>query len=105
MDGKRIEQPLTVRMDPRVKTPAAGLAEQFKLSMLCYDGVMECEPRSRNWARSRKQLEDRKAKAADWSTTIDAIDAKLTWLSKGQRVAKGNPQPPTAGGKPGPGRR
>jgi hypothetical protein len=33
VDGKRYEQPLTVRMDPRVKTQAAGLTEQFTLSM------------------------------------------------------------------------
>jgi hypothetical protein len=33
VDGQRFEQPLTVRMDPRVKTTPAGLAQQFALSM------------------------------------------------------------------------
>ena len=32
VDGKTLEQPLTVRMDPRVKTTAAQLREQFRLS-------------------------------------------------------------------------
>ena len=39
--GKSIEQPLVVKMDPRVTTPAAGLKQQFELSMQCYDGMDE----------------------------------------------------------------
>jgi hypothetical protein len=31
--GKTLTQPLSIRMDPRVKTPAAGLKTQFDLSM------------------------------------------------------------------------
>ena len=30
--GRSLTQPLTIRMDPRVKTPAAGLAQQFALA-------------------------------------------------------------------------
>jgi hypothetical protein len=33
VDGKTFVQPLTVKMDPRVKTPWAGLTQQFTLSM------------------------------------------------------------------------
>src|SRR5262249_4408605 len=33
--GKSYEQPLTVKMDPRVRTPAEGLARQFELSQQC----------------------------------------------------------------------
>ena len=33
VDGKSYEQPLTVRMDPRVKTPLSALTQQFALSM------------------------------------------------------------------------
>jgi len=36
VDGKTSTQPLTVAMDPRVKTPPAGLEEQFRLSMKAY---------------------------------------------------------------------
>src|SRR5262249_29614172 len=32
VNGKAYTQPLAVKMDPRVKTPAAALAQQFKLS-------------------------------------------------------------------------
>ena len=36
VDGKSSTQPLVVKMDPRVKTSAEGLAEQFRLSMQVY---------------------------------------------------------------------
>jgi photosystem II stability/assembly factor-like uncharacterized protein len=36
VDGKTSTQPLIVAMDPRVKTPRAGLEEQFHLSMQVY---------------------------------------------------------------------
>src|SRR5205807_2911150 len=36
VNGKSYSQPLTVQMDPRVKTPNAGLAQQFKLSQQVY---------------------------------------------------------------------
>jgi hypothetical protein len=37
VDGKSYTQPMTVKMDPRVTTPASALEEQFKLSMRVYD--------------------------------------------------------------------
>ena len=36
VNGKTYNQPLTVRMDPRVKIPTAGLAQQFTLSWELY---------------------------------------------------------------------
>jgi photosystem II stability/assembly factor-like uncharacterized protein len=39
VDGKPSTQPLRVVMDPRVKTPREGLAEQFRLSKEMYDGT------------------------------------------------------------------
>ncbi|MGB9122533.1 MAG: glycoside hydrolase, partial [Candidatus Angelobacter sp.] len=35
-NGKSYSQPLTIKMDPRVKTPLAGLQQQFKLSTDLY---------------------------------------------------------------------
>ena len=42
--GHTYSQPLVLRMDPRVKTPAAGLAEQFRLSMGMYHGLQRLQP-------------------------------------------------------------
>ena len=39
VSGHSTTQPLTVKMDPRVKTPAAALAQQFTLSKQLYDQV------------------------------------------------------------------
>jgi hypothetical protein len=75
-----VEQPLVVKMDPRVTTPAAGLAQQFKLSMLCYEGMAEARATIAQVRAVRKQLEDRKAKAAELVAALDALDAKLTGL-------------------------
>ena len=40
VDGKSVTQPLTVRMDPRVKTPNEGLQQQFTLSKQMYDDAV-----------------------------------------------------------------
>ncbi|HEY5085749.1 MAG TPA: hypothetical protein VII66_00185, partial [Gemmatimonadaceae bacterium] len=39
VSGKSYTQPLTLRLDPRVKTPAAGLAQLATLSREMYDGA------------------------------------------------------------------
>jgi photosystem II stability/assembly factor-like uncharacterized protein len=39
--GKGYTEPLTVKMDPRVKTPAEGLARMFQVSMQCYEGLKQ----------------------------------------------------------------
>ena len=38
-DGKRLSQPIEIRMDPRIKSPKEGLKQQFDLSMQCYNGL------------------------------------------------------------------
>jgi hypothetical protein len=39
VNGRSVTQALTVRMDPRVKTPASDLTQQFTLSKKMYDGM------------------------------------------------------------------
>ena len=41
VDGQVLEQPLRVKMDPRVKTGLIGLRQQFTLSKEMYDGIAE----------------------------------------------------------------
>jgi photosystem II stability/assembly factor-like uncharacterized protein len=43
-NGKSYTQPLTVRMDPRVKTPVADLQLQFTLAKQMYDGAATLAP-------------------------------------------------------------
>ncbi|MBK7513013.1 MAG: glycoside hydrolase [Chloracidobacterium sp.] len=39
VDGRKVTQKLTVRIDPRVKTSAIGLKQQFDLSIEAYQGI------------------------------------------------------------------
>ena len=41
VDGRSYTQALTLKMDPRVTTPALGLAQQFTLSKQLYDGIID----------------------------------------------------------------
>src|SRR5262249_32978387 len=41
VNGKTLSQPLTVKMDPRVKTDANGLSRQLELSIQAYNGMMK----------------------------------------------------------------
>ena len=52
VNGKTYSQPLTVKLDPRVKTPAAGINQQFTLSKQLYDGAMSLSTaieKARTW--------------------------------------------------------
>jgi len=55
VDGKSYTQLLTLKMDPRVTTPALGLTQQFTLSRQLYDGIIAAQ----------KTLDEIRAKASD----------------------------------------
>jgi hypothetical protein len=78
VDGAVFTQPLTVRIDPRTKTPAAALKEQATLSLAMYDGVRGT---SGQWAQVkaiRAQLKTRRAAAsAALQPALDSLDAEL----------------------------
>ena len=44
VDGQKYTQPLTVQMDPRVKTPVADLQKQFDLSQQVYQDLLALQP-------------------------------------------------------------
>src|SRR5262249_47262018 len=56
--GKIFTQPLTVKMDPRVKTPPEGLAQQFELSMQCYEGAEQARTTLEQARKLRTQLQE-----------------------------------------------
>ena len=66
-NGKSYTQSFTVKMDPRVKTPAAGLQQQFDLSMQCYQGLhqaYETMEQSKNLRSQLKALIERTGQGA-----------------------------------------
>src|SRR5205814_1464030 len=62
-NGQTLTQPLTVTMDPRVKTPAEELRRQFALSMDCYEGQRQAAAARREVRALRAQLRERREKA------------------------------------------
>jgi photosystem II stability/assembly factor-like uncharacterized protein len=81
--GKSYEQPLTVVMDPRVKTSIADLLEQFKLSKQLYDEWLKLDSMSLNLRRVRQQITElqTRATAGDLKAHIDVLAEKLQAFS------------------------
>ena len=92
VNGKTYAQPLNVRMDPRVKTPARDLAAQFKLSKQLYDQWLVFAGIGDQIGSIRSQLlEDRSKATTDATRTrIDEFLAKLDALVG---VEGGRPDP------------
>ncbi|HEY1912817.1 MAG TPA: hypothetical protein VGG73_17960 [Vicinamibacterales bacterium] len=68
VDGKSFSQPLTLKMDPRVRTPPLGLSQQFTLSKRLYDGIID----------GQKAVQELRAKKAALGQSGDpALLAKL----------------------------
>ena len=99
-NGKSYSQPLTIKMDPRVKTPLAGLQQQFKLSHDLYTQLLTLSPAAEQASALRKQLKDLQPKATGEAlAAIKALDQKLQALAGGATRRPGaGTEPPTLGG-------
>jgi photosystem II stability/assembly factor-like uncharacterized protein len=75
--GNVYKKPLTVRMDPRVRTPAAEIARQYALSVALYDAVRTNAQAMAQVKELRAQLKDRRAKTTGaLQADIDSLDVK-----------------------------
>lgn len=83
VDGKPYTQPLTVKMDPRVKTSFAELQKQFDMSKRLYDARLKLEPINEKLAGLAAQLDDAKKRGIKEPlvSQIDALNKKLAELS------------------------
>jgi photosystem II stability/assembly factor-like uncharacterized protein len=79
---KSIEQPLTVKMDPRVKTTEAGLQQQFALSMQCYEGMKQVRAIQGQIQKLRAKLTTKlnTVKDGPQREALKALQAKLSEL-------------------------
>jgi hypothetical protein len=94
VDGKSYTQPLTVKMDPRVKTPAADLEKQFLISMQCYEGVQQIRTTLAQTRPFRDQLRKARERAGegDLREALNALDRKVAAL-EGTFSPRGRPGP------------
>jgi photosystem II stability/assembly factor-like uncharacterized protein len=84
--GRSYAQPLTVRIDPRVKTTPAALQQQFELSMRAYSGMERSRDSLTGIGKLRAQLKDLRARVAQNGTmtaVLAALDQKAAALEGG----------------------
>lgn len=94
VDGNGFTQPLTVRMDPRVKTSAADLQEQFDLSRQLYQLRLTLAPIGRKFDEITEQLTKLKARAAERPDVTEKLEAFV------QTLAQFGPPHPRPGAAP-----
>jgi hypothetical protein len=82
VDGKNFTQPLTVQMDPRVKTSAADLQEQFDLSWQLYQLRLRLAPIGKKFEEINEQLTKLKARAAERPQVTEKLEAFVQTLTQ-----------------------
>ncbi|MEP6570346.1 MAG: glycoside hydrolase [Acidobacteriota bacterium] len=92
--GKSYEQPLTLRMDPRVNTSNADLAKQFKFSKQLYDEWLVLNPILESVKRIQGQIKElqKRTGEGDLSMHLKALAEKV------QSFSTAPPGVPAAGG-------
>ena len=84
VNGQTYKQPLTLKMDPRVKTPLVGLEQQFTLSKQLYDAALKAQKANDEVRAVRNQLQTAGGKAQGAAAdAIKAYDAKAAALAGG----------------------
>jgi photosystem II stability/assembly factor-like uncharacterized protein len=85
VNGRSYTQPLTVKIDPRVNTPPAGLSEQFRLSKLMYDGIQETQAALQQLRAIRAQVKAAQERTGQstLSQALSAFDQKAAALEGG----------------------
>jgi hypothetical protein len=93
VNGKTYTQTLNVRIDPRVVTPATGLAQQFLLSMQAYEGVKTSYTALSTIRRLKDQIKNTNA-TGELANALAAFEKKLSELDgSGSRPAPGAAPP------------
>ena len=88
--GARLTQPLELHLDPRVKTPAADLAQLARLSRATYDGARTADSASRAARALAARLDGARGPGAD------SLRAQLHALAPPRDARRGG----TSGGAP-----
>jgi hypothetical protein len=101
VDGRRHEQPLMLKMDPRVTTPPEGLKQQFALSMQCYEGMQKARTITAQVQKLCEELRNRGELARETALkdATTALGKKLSTLA-GAAVLGRRGRPGRAGGSP-----
>jgi photosystem II stability/assembly factor-like uncharacterized protein len=100
---KTIVQPMTVKMDPRVRTAPEGLKQQFELSMQCYEDLGHAQSTVQEIRKLRAELKEAREKAKDDAARkeiakLEEQTAQLEGVERGRRERRtGSAVAPTLG--------
>jgi len=85
VNGRSYTQPLTVKMDLRVKTLPDGLAQQHAIAMRCYDGMKQARDAIEQVRKLRTQLRALRDRAGQGAVAeaIAALERKAAGLEGG----------------------
>ncbi|MBA4121741.1 MAG: glycoside hydrolase [Acidobacteria bacterium] len=91
--GKSYTQPMTVKIDPRLKTSTADLTKQFELSKQLYDHRLTLQPITERVNLLGSELAKAKERAGQNAVAgqIDALDKKLNELTGATNRRPGAP--------------
>jgi photosystem II stability/assembly factor-like uncharacterized protein len=98
VDGKTSIQPLTLRLDPRVKTPASGLLRQFEMSLAMYDGILDSQAALQKLRALRGRVKKALEAAGQAGAPAEAVEAISAFDKRAAAIEGG-----TGGGPGGPG--
>ena len=97
-NGQKYKQELTIVMDPRVKTPEAGLQQQFDLSLEVYQDLLALQPVNDQVEKLRARIKTQRAQSLSDADTakLDAFTQKLDAFAGAEgRRRRGTQQAPT----------
>ncbi len=90
VNGKTHSQPIVVKQDPRVKTPALAMQQVYTLSKAAYYGAVDAQQAAREAQSVRDQIAELRPQATGAAgDSLAAFDKKLEALA---------PTPPAGGG-------
>jgi len=94
VDGQNYTQPLTIQMDPRVKTSIADLQKQFDLSQQVYQDLLALQAVIDKVTAARAELKTMREKATSADAAkIDEASESLESLEGGGGRRRRGPQP------------
>jgi len=96
VNGHAFTAPLTVKLDPRVKTPTTALGQQFSLEMQLGTALTRSTQALREARSASDQLHKIESQAnGALSEAIKALDGKLKSILEGSKAAPGVEPEPT----------
>ncbi|HEX3645787.1 MAG TPA: hypothetical protein VHT95_09275, partial [Vicinamibacterales bacterium] len=84
VNGKSYSQPIVVKPDPRVKTPALAMQQVYSLSKALYYGALDARAAAHQARGMHEQIAARRSRASGGvAESLDSLDTKVLALAGG----------------------